>query len=151
MADYIAKAIPCIMDLVSDIKSMKDLSDGKGGSRPTSLMTIRNPLQPDVCIDKLAIEGWFWIKINISLFSYWCQRKKWENFKNNTCPRAVLQEWKQTTDIARWNGKKRSIIQINFQSIIQQEYIVGMAKSLALRGQCNAITDSDPNLTQLVT
>lgn len=46
---------------------------------------------------------------------------------------------------------KRLIIQINFKSIIHQEYIVHMAEFLTLCWQCKAITDSVPNLTTLVT
>lgn len=40
------------MILVSDIKSMKYVSDGKEGSEPSSLKTIRNSLKANLSVDK---------------------------------------------------------------------------------------------------
>ena len=59
LADYIVKAILCIMTLVSDIKSMKDISDRKGQLEPFSLKTMRNSFKPNLSVDELATEGCF--------------------------------------------------------------------------------------------
>lgn len=90
LTDYIAKAIPRIMNLVSNIKSMKYVSDGKGGSKLSSLKTIRNSLKPNLSFDKSAAEGRFYIKRDKCIsFS---QRKSGKTSKITTCSRTVLQE-----------------------------------------------------------
>ena len=64
-------------EFASDVKSMKFISDGKKGSKSSSLQTIRNSLKANLSVDKLATEGLCYIKISIDVFK---SKKKWENF-----------------------------------------------------------------------
>lgn len=55
-----------------------------GGSKPSSLKTIRNSMKPNPSVDELAIGGWFYVKIRINVFPQ--VKEKWELSKNKKIP-----------------------------------------------------------------